>query len=33
MDYTKSIESWAKNRGLDKANPDKIAEIKKQVEH
>jgi len=23
MDYIKSIEAWAKNRGLDKTNPDK----------
>lgn len=23
MDYTKSIEAWAANRGLDKTNPDK----------
>lgn len=23
MDYTKSIEAWAKNRGLDKTNSDK----------
>lgn len=23
MDYTKSIEAWAKNRGLDKSNSDK----------
>ena len=23
MDYTKPIEAWAANRGLDKTNPDK----------
>lgn len=24
MDYVKSTEAWAANRGLDKTNPDKL---------